>query len=49
MTFGRYLVVVERGVIAQGADGGQLNKAVVCAAVGLGTSLGTERQRENYK
>lgn len=49
MTLGLYLIVVERGVVAQGADGGQLNKAIVSAAVGLGTSLGAERQKESHK
>ena len=44
-----YLVVVQRGVVAQGADGSQLNKAVVFAAVSLGTTLGTGRQRNKLE
>lgn len=47
MTLLLYLVVVQRGVVAQGTDGSQLNKSVVNAAVHLGTSLGTEKERNN--
>lgn len=43
-----YLIVVQRGVIAQGADGRQLNKAIICTAVDLGTSLGTEKKGKLY-
>lgn len=38
-----YFIVVQRGVIAQGADGCQLNKAIVGSAGGLNTSLGAKR------
>lgn len=40
-----YFIVVQRGVIAQGADGCQLNKAIVGSAGGLNTSLGAKRGR----
>lgn len=43
---GVYLVVVQRGVVAQGADGCQLNKAVICTAVDLAASLGAESEDE---
>lgn len=44
--FRPYLVVVQRGVVAQGADGSQLDKAIVVAAINLAASLGAERQHK---
>jgi len=35
-----HLVVIQRRVVAEGADGGQLHQAIVGTAVGLAASLG---------
>lgn len=48
-SFGFYLIVVQGGVVAEGADGGQLNQAIILATVCPGTSLCPNVKGENCR